>query len=588
MVVLVYAAVALSAACAGEPRSETPAAPSGDAGSETAQVRDAGQPGDAERSDAASVEPLLPARIRRLSNAEYNGSVAALLSTELAPARGFAPDARQAGFTVNEAQRVDSVLAKQLFAAAEQLAADARARFGKLAPCATPNDPEGCARSFIARFGARSYRRPLDQEEADGLLALFRAGALDASYEDGIELVIRALLQSGGFLYLTELGQSAPSEGSAIALTEYELASSLSYLMTGGPPDEPLLAAAALGTLSSPEVRRAELQRLRDEHPESRAQLVHTLREWLELDRIEVTAKDSAFYPTYEDYGPLFIAESRAFIGAVLDDSRPQSAASVARAADLRSRAQGRASTGALAASDLSSLLYADWTVGSAKLAQFYEAEDRGDGRLKLPTRRGILNQGAFLAVHAHAYESAPILRGAVIERRLACVSIPDPSTLGISVSAPPSDLHLTTRQRFDAHVADPSCAGCHKAIDSIGNTFELYDGMGGYRQMENDANVDAKTVIEMGKDFDGSYADSNALAEALANSPDVEECFARYLFRAAAARSADSRGGEANNESEDAFIAAWNALPTAERGNVVDTLSAFVSSRLFTHRRAQ
>jgi hypothetical protein len=98
---------------------------------------------------------------------------------------------------------------------------------------------------------------------------------------------------------------------------------------------------------------------------------------------------------------------------------------------------------------------------------------------------------------------------------------------------------------------------------------------------------VDATTVIDVNKDFDGAYADSNALAEALAHSADVEECFARYLFRAAAARSADSRGKSDSSASEDAFIAEWYELPEAERGNVVDTLSAFVSSRLFTHRKA-
>ncbi|MEY4512890.1 MAG: hypothetical protein RLZZ450_5012, partial [Pseudomonadota bacterium] len=403
---------------------------------------------------------------------------------------------------------MDAVLAKQLFAAAELLAADARGRLDQLAPCSSPDDGEACARSFIASFGARTYRRPLDDEEASGLLGLFRAGAFDASYEDGIELVIRALLQSGGFLYLTELGSSGQAAGSAIALTEYELASSLSYLMTGAPPDEQLLAAAAGGALSSRAARREQVRRLRREHPESRNQLVRTVREWLELDRIAVTAKDIAFYPSFERYGSEFLAESHEFIGAVLDD---------------------RLEPG-FPASDITTLLGADWTVGGSTLAEFYETQERGDGRLRLAGRRGILNQGAFLAVHAHAYESAPILRGAVIQRRLACIPVPDPGTVGISVTAPPSDPTLTSRQRFDAHVANPSCAGCHKAIDSFGNAFELYDGMGGFRETENSMAVDATTVIDVDRDFDGAYADSNALAEALANSPDVEESFARHL----------------------------------------------------------
>ncbi|MEY4575515.1 MAG: hypothetical protein RL701_218, partial [Pseudomonadota bacterium] len=424
-----------------------------------------------------------------------------------------------------------------------------------------PSDSEVCASAFIASFGARAYRRPLIAAESAGLLDVYRAGALDATYADGIELVLRALLQSAGFLYLTELGDAAPDHNGAIALTGYELASSLSYLITGAPPDAALLEAAAAGALDSAEVRRSELQRLRRE-PEASEQLVHTLREWLELDRIEVTAKDTAFYPTYEQLGQPFAAESRAFIAAVLDEPAEHS-------------------------NDLTTLLSADWTVGDQMLGDFYESKALADTHLLLPTRRGILNQGAFLAVHSHAYESSPVLRGAAIARRVACLVVPDPGTLGINVVPPKSDPSLSTRQRFAAHDRDPSCAQCHKTIDSLGNAFEQYDGMGALRESENDVPVDATTTIAVGADFDGVYSDSNALALALAASPSVQECFARYLLRAATARSADSTRAPDVSISEDAFLSEWRALPEAERGNVMDILSAFVSSSLFTHRKA-
>lgn len=522
----------------------------------------AGAAAPAPNTDAPQPDPLIPARIRRLSNAEYDGSVAALLGTELSVGRGFAPDARQAGFSANAAQRVDAVLAKQLFAAAEQLASEARSRFGQLAPCATPGDPEPCARSFIAGFGARAYRRPLLEQEAAGLLEVFRAGALDASYEDGIELVIRALLQSAGFLYATELGDGPSESGAAVALTPHELASSLAYLVTGAPPDRALLDAAAISALDSPEGRRAQLERLRRESPASRAHLVRTLREWLELDRIEFTAKDGATYPKYDLMKEPFIAESHAFIAAVLDE----------HSADT---------------SDLGALLGADWTVGDQTLAKFYEAQEAPGGRLELPARRGILNRGAFLSVQSHAHQSAPVLRGALIARRLACIEVPAPETLGLDVLPPAPDPSLTTRQRFAAHAANPSCAQCHGIIDGFGNAFEQYDGMGALRHTENAVSVDSTTVIEVGADFDGAYPDSDALAEALAGSASVNECFARHLFRAATARSAESDAAGSAAASEDAFITEWHGLPASKRGNVMDTLGAFVSSRLFTHRRA-
>ena len=504
---------------------------------------------------------LIPARIRRLSNAEYDGTVAALVGTALAPGQHFAPDARQAGFTENEAQRVDAVLARQLFAAAEKVAADSRGRFAELAPCATPADAEACARSFIAGFGARAYRRPLVAEEAAGLLGVYREGARDAHYEDGIELVIRALLQSAGMLYLTELGDRAPESGGAVALTDYEIASLLSYLMTGAPPDQNLFDAAAAGELDSAAARRSQLQRLRRDHTQSRDQLVRMVREWLQIDAIENTAKDIAVYPSYELLRKHFISESQEFIAAVLDLS-PK------------------------APNDLRVLLGADWTIGNATLGKFYDAQAGADGRLKPAARRGILNQGAFLSVQAHAREGAPVLRGAVIARRLACIPVPAPQTRGIKVLPPPPDPKLTTRERFALHSTNPVCAECHDTIDAFGNAFEQYDGMGGLRATEHGSDIDSTTEIDLGLDFDGTYKDSNALAEALANSQTVHECFARYMFRAATARSVES-GAVDSQASEDAFIAEWRALPEPERGNIMDTLDALVSSRLFTHRRA-
>ena len=240
----------------GGPTGGGPSGGSGAASSTGADGTTAGQSSTSSGSGGSQSVPLpmgtdpealLPTRIRRLSNAEYDASTAALLGTSERLASSFAPDSRQSGYTVNDAQRVDAVLVKQLFSAAETLAAQARPNFAQLAPCDGGADPESCAQAFIDSFGAKAYRRPLESDEALGLLDVYRVGAEGASYEDGIELVIRALLQSAGFLYLTELGNGAPDANGVVTLTPHELASSLSYLITAGPPDQPLLDAALSG-----------------------------------------------------------------------------------------------------------------------------------------------------------------------------------------------------------------------------------------------------------------------------------------------------------------------------------------------------
>jgi hypothetical protein len=193
-----------------------------------------------------------------------------------------------------------------------------------------------------------------------------------------------------------------------------------------------------------------------------------------------------------------------------------------------------------------------------------------------------VLNQGAFLSIQAHAHESTPVLRGVLIARRIACLDIPSPASLNIDVVPPVPDLNQTTRERNSVHSTDPECANCHNAIDTFGNAFEQFDGMGEYRDMENGSPVDSSTTLALGADYDGDYADSNELAAALATSAAVRECFARHVFRAAAARS-----GSSMVDSEQFFIDSWGEMgDTMAQGNLKSVLMAYVRGALFTHRR--
>jgi hypothetical protein len=178
--------------------------------------------------------------------------------------------------------------------------------------------------------------------------------------------------------------------------------------------------------------------------------------------------------------------------------------------------------------------------------------------------------------------------------RRVACMALGSPTELNIAVTPPMPDPTKTTRDRFAAHVSDPLCAGCHNNIDSIGFAFEKYDGMGMARPvvngqaMENNQPVDTSTTLgdqanEQKTDFDGHYADSDALAVAMSNSAQVRTCMARQLFRSSAARSDSLAVG-----SEDAFITFWNQLPADKQGNIIETMVTYVRNPNFTLRRAQ
>jgi hypothetical protein len=502
---------------------------------------------------------LIPARVRRLANAEYDGSVQALLGTAQKPASDpdFPPDLRRDGFTVNAAQRVDAVIVERLADAADVLASEAQGNgtLTRLAPCAVGADQTACARQFVTSFGAKVYRRPLLDEEVEALLALYAVGAEGATYEDGIAHVTRGLLQSAGFLYLTELGSGEPTPDGIVQLTPYEIAASLAYFLTSSPPDDELLAKAASAALSDPAEREAQARRLFATEPRAKDTVVRLVREWLGIDRIDGSAKDSLVYPSFEQLKPSIVAESSDFVRAVAFES-----------------------TG-----NVSELLGAHWTVSSGPLA-LYQPAGSGPipGSTLLDDRVGILNQAAFLGTYALAHEGHPIFRGVAVAQRVACMGLDSPASFNIQVVPPLPDPSLTIRERYTQHSTDEICAGCHQIIDPFGFSFEHYDGMGAYRALDHGQNVDSAVVVAAERDFDGPYADSNQLAEALSQSPTVSECFERYMFRAAA-----GTGDGAATPGEPEYIEALRALPAETRGNIVESLIRNVKTPNFTVRSA-
>lgn len=509
----------------------------------------AGCEGAGDPQDSPAPSAYIDARIRRLTNAEFDQSVAALLGTHQTPGASFAFDVRQNGFSANAEQRVDSVLAGQIASAVEALAAEADPAL--LVPCSPEPDPRACAAQFIDTFGARAFRRPLDPAEKDGLLAVYDVGCEGAAFEDGVRLVVAAVLQSASFLYLTELGGEA--KDGLVTLTPSETASTLAYFLTGGPPDDALTEAASSGELASAADREREARRLL-QGPGARAQVRRFVEEWLGVIDLERTGKSPAVYPAYDALRPSMKAETDAFIDDVVWSGD----------------------------ADVATLFGADYTLADEPLASFYGASSDGAGEparvsLEGTGRRGILTHASFLATFGRATESAPIKRGVLVLKRVLCAELGAPPMLEDPIMPPGPDPSRTTRERFEAHTADPGCRACHKMIDPIGFAFEAFDGMGARRDAENGKPVDTAGDIQ-GTAIDGPVEDAADLALTIAGSEALVRCFARNAFRFGSA--------QAGWKTEDAFLAFWEAQPPELRSNVVETLVAFVKSDLFVTRK--
>ncbi|MDP1829346.1 MAG: DUF1588 domain-containing protein [Archangium sp.] len=530
------------------------------AGSGSAGGSAGGSGGGTASGGGTGVDPLVPfvpgppvfppAGIRRLSQAEVQQAATTLLglpATELGTALGT--DTRQAGFTRNADQRVGSVQADALWQAAQTLAHQAATqRLTALAPCSAAAGSEACATTFIRAFAPRAYRRTLTTAEEAALLAVYRAGQSGSTYAMGIELVITAVLQSASFLYVTELGATAAT--GTTTLTGEEIATHLSLLFTGAPADDALLAAGRAGQLATAAGRESAARALLT-RPAAKAQVERLLLEWQGSDTVDNAPKDSGLFPEWAAVRGDVLAESKAIVDAVVF------------AGD----------------GTLSSLLSTPQTNVTPALASFYGLT--GSGPMPQPAyRRGLLLAGGFAAANAHFTATAPVKRGAVVRKKLLCQELPLPSGVGVTIVVPAPDPTKTTRERFAAHSASPSCAGCHTMLDPIGFALESFDSVGRYRTMENGKPIDTSGALVNAGDAEGTFADAVEMSALLAKSKTVGECFQHQLFRFAS--------GRAGAEEERTFLDFLHDRPSARDGKILELLVDYAQSDSFVTRSVQ
>ena len=68
------------------------------------------------------------------------------------------------------------------------------------------------------------------------------------AYQQALHLMLKAILVSPQFLFITPAGEAAPGNG-IVPLDDYQLASRLSYLLWATMPDDELMALADEGKL---------------------------------------------------------------------------------------------------------------------------------------------------------------------------------------------------------------------------------------------------------------------------------------------------------------------------------------------------
>lgn len=343
------------------------------------------------------------------------------------------------------------------------------------------------ARQILARFAERAFRHPVQSAEVDRLMKLFdESQKLGDSFESSIQTALLAVLCSNNFLYI--------EEGNAVAtapkLTDWELASRLSYFLWSSAPDQELLDLARSGKLHESETLRKETRRMLAD-PKA-AEFSDTFpRQWLQLRRLGMFPPDKVLYPDYDDaLEQSMIDETIGFFRDVL-----------ARNGSIRE------------------FLDSDWTVLNERLAEHYGIPGvTGDEmrRVELKPeyhRGGLLTQAAILSLTSDGTRHRPVHRGVWMLESIINKPAPPPPANVPPLTTPPANAPKTTlRQKLESHRSDPNCAGCHRRIDPLGIAFDNYDAIGRWRTVEDSA---AGTGAPPKLDPSGELPDGRKFADA-------------------------------------------------------------------------
>lgn len=363
-------------------------------------------------------------------------------------------------------------------------------------------------RELIARLLMRAFRRPPTAQEIDRLAGLVAQARLRGdSFERAMQLVLQGTLVSPQFLFRGE-EEPAPgkSGGEKLAIedvSDYQLASRLSYFLWSTMPDAELLKHAAAGTLR--DNLDAQLDRLLAA-PQADELVRNFGEQWLEVRGVESIDRDEQQFPDFDSrLADAFREETYLLLREVVRNNRP-----------------------------LTDLVAADYTFVNRRLAEHYGLPaPEGDDfqRVELPPERraGILAHGSVLSVTSHENRTSPVLRGKwVLSQLLADAPPPPPPGLPGLPEAEGEHAGTSLRERLAIHRDNPSCAVCHDRMDPLGLAMENFDAVGRWREFDGENKIDSQGELPDGRKLAGPAGLRDVLVADFAR---VRRCLAEKLL---------------------------------------------------------
>ena len=313
------------------------------------------------------------------------------------------------------------------------------------------------------------------------------------SFRESIATGLQAILVSPQFLFRIER-DPAPAAAAAgdpqHAITDYELASRLSYFLWSSMPDEELLRAADQHTLRQPAVLNAQVKRMLAD-PKSHALVSDFGGQWLEFRALESVRPDVNRFGKFDDYLRMSERqETEMFFENVIREDR-----------------------------SVLDFLNGKYTFLNRKLAEFYGIPGVAGPEFRKvdltgTERGGVLTQGSVLTVSSYPTRTSVVLRGKWVLENLLNAPVPPPppnvpmldeSTVGTAKSL---------RAQMEEHRANAICSTCHSRMDPIGFGLENYDAIGQWRNEDGKFPIEGTGSLTNGKTFTGPAELENVLAQ--------------------------------------------------------------------------
>lgn len=351
-------------------------------------------------------------------------------------------------------------------------------------PDATPQQQTEVAREIVTRLARRAWRRPATPGEIDRLMRAVEMAQKDKEpFERGIQLAMQAILVSPNFLFRVELDAEPNNPKASRFLTDYELATRLSYFLWSSTPDEKLDWWSDKGALSKPQ------NLLHQTHvmlKDARAQAItdNFAAQWLHLRMLDQLSPDPDTFPVFnDDLRAAMKAETLAFFQNVVREDR-----------------------------SILEFLDADYSFLNEPLARLYGVPNISGPQLRRVTfsgeaakrRGGLVTQASILTLTSNPTRTSPVKRGKWVLEQFWNAPPPPPPPGVPDLPGATVNPNLSLRQKLEQHRKNPACASCHARMDGIGFSLENYDATGAWRTRDGKFAVDTSGVLADGTKFSG------------------------------------------------------------------------------------